>query len=898
MGKEALAAGNCTYIEEREDGNDPAWAAFVAGLEQELRPEIPTTVYQPKRGGGEENASKTLLISNLINAYRCYGHLAAHTNPLHAKPPPSPKELELVNLNLSNKDLPQTFPTLGTLPTPSAPLQEIIHSLKNTYCKKIGIEYMLLSRPHLEAWLQQQIEPTHLHPNLSIQQKQSILQHLNKSELFEAFLQTKYTGQKRFSLEGAVTLIPMLATLLESSPDHQITHLIIGMAHRGRLNVLSNILNKSYPQIFSEFNDNPHPDSIEGSGDVKYHKGFQSTTTINSHEIHVALSPNPSHLESVDPVVQGYAHAKQISSGQQAVLPILIHGDASLAGQGVIYETLQLYNLPGYANGGTLHIVINNQIGFTTLPTDGRSTPYCTDIAKTFGAPVFHVNAEDPEGCVHATLLALAIRQTFHIDVFIDLLCYRKYGHNETDEPAFTQPLEYQEIRQKKPIREMYRDALIEQGVVEKYVAESLEKEFKEALSRALELETPPTSTHSQSPAPKEPPAPVTKVDKKTLKAVSEGLVRVPAGFTPHAKLEKLLGERLKMGIGEIPLNWGAAELLAYGTLLWEGHAVRLAGQDSARGTFSHRHALWMDQKTGSPHIPLKHLRPGQGPCEIVNSLLSEYAAMGFEYGYSLAKPNTLTIWEAQFGDFANGAQVIIDQYLVTAEQKWDQFSGLTLLLPHGYEGQGPEHSSGRIERFLALAGHDNLRIVQPTTPAQFFHLLRRQALTSLKRPLIIFTPKALLRHPACTSAIDALADGAFQPILDDPSPAKRTDTLVFCTGKIYYEIAEKKPETMTLVRIEQLYPIDRALLKELIDRYSPKRCLWVQEEPRNMGAWFFMRPILRDLLDGIEPEFIGRERSASTAVGSFAKHKRQQQEILEQVFESSTTISHQELQA
>jgi 2-oxoglutarate dehydrogenase E1 component len=766
-----------------------------------------------------------------------------------------------------------------------------------------------LDNPELSEWIRQKVESSQLEADLTIERKKMILDYLNKSELFEVFLHTKYVGQKRFSLEGGETLIPMLAAFIERGADLGADDFVVGMAHRGRLNVLCNILKKSHSDVFSEFEEGYIPNSYEGSGDVKYHKGFFSDfITEHGKKVQVSLTPNPSHLESVDPVVLGQVRAKQSKlkngEGRGNAVPILVHGDAALAGQGVIYESMQLCRLPGYSTEGTIHFVINNQIGFTTLPRDGRSTRYCTDIAKSFGSPVFHVNAEDPEGCVLVTLLAAEIRKKFQVDVFIDINCYRKYGHNETDEPAFTQPLEYQLIRKKRPIREIYRDALIHQGVVEKSVAESLEEEFKKALADELkELKSgkeAPKKVADIKGLEKNPDEPLeqqapTGVPLPTIEEVARKFCTIPDDLKIHPKLAHLIQERLSMVQGEKKVDWGMAEYLAYATLLWQGIPVRLSGQDCGRGTFSHRHAVWMDQAKEETYSPLAHLRKGQGAFEVYNSPLSEYAVLGFEFGYSLSSPEGLTIWEAQFGDFSNGAQIIIDQYIATSEQKWGQKSGLVLLLPHGYEGQGPEHSSARMERFLTLCGNNNMQVANPTTPAQLFHLIRRQMMKQERKPLIIFSPKGLLRHQECVNSIVDFTKGSFQEFLDDPHPSKSTGRLCFCSGRIYYDLIEarakatnrSRAEDITILRVEQLYPLQIAKLKELLEKYKGfKECIWVQEEPSNMGAWSFMQLSLAGFLPkNVTASYVGRPRSASPAAGSYALHKQQHQAIIEALF-------------
>ncbi|MEC7840500.1 MAG: 2-oxoglutarate dehydrogenase E1 component [Chlamydiota bacterium] len=896
------------------DDVDPSLQSLFRTVDNQSIPEK-TPVKEPREQGASSSSCKEsppqqgeLKISQLINAYRTYGHLLAKINPIQTRPIEEPWQLSLNNIGFDESQLNQQFPTCGLMEQPQASLQEIVDCLKEIYCGNIGVEFMGVQNPELARWLQGKIEPSRFKTNLTIDQKRMILQHLNKSELFESFLHTKFVGQKRFSLEGGETLIPILAAIIHTGNDLGLEHYVVGMAHRGRLNVLSNILNKSYADIFSEFEDRWIANSFEGSGDVKYHKGFTSETkTESGKNVVVELAPNPSHLEAVNPVVEGQVRAKQVmlnnESAADKIIPILIHGDAAVSGQGIIYETLQMYDLDGYSTGGTIHVVINNQIGFTTLPKDARSTRYCTDIARAFNAPVFHVNGEDPEGCVHAANLAVAIRQKFHCDVFIDLYCYRKYGHNETDEPAFTQPLEYQLIRKKKPIREIYRDNLIQQGILEKHMAESLEVDFKEALQVAL--------TGTQLPGKKTPERPdlstqlkaadenraemlrvvKTGATEKNLVAVGEKICTVPDNFNLHRKMKQLHKDRLAMVKGEKPIDWGMGELLAYGSLLADGVHVRLSGQDCGRGTFSHRHALLMDQVQERAYYPLQHIKEGQGRFDVINSLLSEYAVLGFEYGYSLGTPESLILWEAQFGDFANGAQVMIDQFISSSEQKWGQKNNVVMLLPHGYEGQGPEHSSGRIERFLSLCGDNNMFVVNPTTPAQMFHLLRRQVYRRSPKPLIVFTPKALLRHPMCTSTLQDLTQGYFHEVIDDPNPAKKVKQLVFCSGKIYYDLAaerEKRGVTdMAIVRIEQLYPLHRDKIASIVKKYKGcEQFFWVQEEPKNMGAWrALLVPLGKIIPSGKKLEYIGRRTSASTATGSVGRHKQEYEAIMDSLF-------------
>ncbi|MBN4066882.1 2-oxoglutarate dehydrogenase E1 component [Simkania negevensis] len=901
---------NISLIEEmydkfRADSSsvDDSWCRFFEGVE---------FASKISEGQSLSSTSNDLRISTLINAYRSYGHLLARFDPIDPAPRASVPELDLATLGFEEDELNETFPTCGLLDEKFAPLSKIIEVLREIYCNKVGFEFVGLQNVEMEEWIEERVEAVRCSPLLSMEQKKAILQHLNKSELLELFLHTKYVGQKRFSLEGAETLIPIIAEVIELGSVSGLKEFVIGMAHRGRLNVLANILNKSYSTIFHEFEENYLPGLSEGSGDVKYHKGFSADIiTRGGRQVHVSLTANPSHLEAVNAVVEGQVKAKQVLKGdvnQEEILPLLIHGDSAISGQGTIYECLQLCNLPGYSAGGTIHIVINNQIGFTTTPKESRSTRYCTDIARTFGAPVFHVNGEDPEMCIFVTDLAVQLRQKFHCDVFIDLNCYRKYGHNEGDEPFFTQPLEYKLIRQKASVRQIYRDSLVQHGVLEKHIAHQLEEEFNGSLKTDHEgsklFETAPPADLFKGPvwkefvrtSEKEINRPFkTQVPQKTLKALAKSFCAAPEGFNIHKKIARLNEDRFKMVGGSAKkktIDWGMAEMLAFASLLAQGKHIRLSGQDSRRGTFSHRHAMWVDQDSGKHYFPLSHLKPGQGRCHVYNSILSEFAVLAFEFGYSLSYPDALVIWEAQFGDFCNGAQVVIDQFIAVTEQKWNRYSGLTLLLPHGYEGQGPEHSSARIERFLQLSGEDNWYVVNPTTPAQFFHLLRKQVLQQTRRPLIVFTPKGLLRYQACKSSLEELSKGAFEKIIDDPTRPKKAKRILLCSGRIYYDLIEererRKKKDIVIVRIEQLYPLKKDLLKKIINQYKGyKEMFWVQDEPSNMGAWLYIYRQMRDVIPvKTKLQYAGRKRSASTAVGNHAVHKQQHTDIMQQAFE------------
>ncbi len=843
----------------------------------------------------------TLRMRGLFDQFRKFGHLEVAINPIAVEAPTSVPQLSLNGLGFSEAELTRSFPSNDLTGGPFATLQEIVSALRNVYCSRIGFEYMHIEDPSIVEWFQKKLEPV-LQIDLSSEKKQFLLEHLNKAELFEVFLHTKYVGQKRFSIEGGETLLPILVELIEVGAEASMNSFVIGMAHRGRLNVLANILQKPYSVIFQEFEDSMPKLLFEGSGDVKYHKGFSATVpTKSGGSMHLHLCANSSCLESVDPVVLGRARGAQVVTEditRQKTGAILIHGDAALAGQGVIYEILQFMKLPGYGTGGTIHIAVNNQIGFTTLPQDGRSTRYCTDIALTFGCPVFHINAEDPESCVFAAKLALEFRQKFGRDVFLDLNCYRKYGHNEGDEPAFTQPEPYKIIRAKKTIRELYFNQLLAEGSIEQTIAQNLDATFKQTLETAIlrgkgDEPHPPASrygVHWQEPAPQETlfEAFDSGAKEPILRQAIEGYCRIPATFRLHPKLQKWVQDRKDSLTGKI--DWGTAECLAFGSLLLQNIPIRLSGQDSERGTFSQRHAVWIDQENSTRYMPYDAIKAGQ--FTVYNSPLSEYAVLGFEYGYTGANPKALVLWEAQYGDFSIGAQIVIDHYLSSAEQKWASYSSLVLLLPHGYEGQGPEHSSGRIERFLQLCASNNLQIVNATTPAQYFHVLRRQALRAIKKPLVIFTPKSLLRLPACTSVLSEFLTGSFEEVLGDPMPPQKIERVLICSGKVYYDLVAqreaRKRDGIAIFRIEQLYPIHEKKLSKLISSVAGcKDFRWVQEEPQNMGAWEFIHPHIQALLPkGASLRYVGRERSAVTATGSMRQHKQEVDHFMNEAFQ------------
>ncbi len=852
-----------------------------------------------------ENVQKEFRVINLINAYRKVGHLFTKTNPVRERRKYEPT-LAIENFGLDKSDLNTVFQAGSEIGIGAATLQTIVEHLYHTYCRSVGAEYMYMRKPEVLGWIQKRLESTKNTPAFSIEEKKQILSKLNEAVVFENFLQKKFTGQKRFSLEGAEALIPALDAIVERGAKLGIAEFVIGMAHRGRLNVLANILNKTYDKIFSEFEGKDYEDDYF-EGDVKYHQGFTSIEkTESGKDVKLNLCPNPSHLEAVGPVVEGIARAKiekDYHNDANALCPIIIHGDAAVAAQGVVYETIQMAQLDGYKTGGTIHLVINNQVGFTTNFADARSSIYCTDVAKVTLSPVFHVNGDDVEAVVNTIQLAIEFRQTFKRDIFIDLLCYRKYGHNEGDEPRFTQPLLYKIIETHPNPLEIYNKKLTEQGVVEAGLVKEMEKKFNQFLQERLEhakqqmkAEIIPFLADIWKDFRRSTPedfdtSPATGVDKKMLLDIAEKITAIPEGKKFFKKMEKIMQDRHDMVFKTDKLDWGMAELLAYATLLKEGHPVRFSGQDVERGTFSHRHAVLKVEDSEEKYVPLNHINDKQADFQIYNSLLSEYAVMGFDYGYAFATPNDLTIWEAQFGDFNNGAQIIIDQFLCCAEEKWDVMNGLVLFLPHGYEGMGAEHSSGRMERFLALSADYNMQVVNCTTPANFFHVLRRQMKREFRKPLIAFTPKSLLRHPACVSSLDDLANGSFTEVFDDATATvKDVKKVVFCSGKIYYELLEQKEKSgdneTALIRVEQLFPLPKKQLDNVVQKYkNAEKWYWIQEEPANMGAW----PYIVRLYRNIDLEVIARADSGTPATGSHERHAHTQKKLVEKVFEKST---------
>lgn len=847
----------------------------------------------------EDQILKQSRLEALIHRYRDVGHLLACLDPLVACPTDHPL-LNPAAFNFTVEDLDTEFYTGHFLKTERAPLRDIIKILKETYCRSIGVEFMHIQDPVERRWLQDRMEPVQNRPHVDRPTRLRILKKLNQAALFEQFLNKKYLGQTRFSLEGAEAVIPMLDVLVNSAAEQGCREIILGMAHRGRLNIQTNILDKPYEDIFSEFESCYDPDSLLGAGDVKYHNGYLSEIkTDNGYRLRAYLVNNPSHLESVDPVVQGFVRARQDLLGgnaQNKVMPLLIHGDAAFAGQGVVAETLNMSQLAGYKTGGTIHLVINNQIGYTTLPEDARSTRYATDMAKMLMVPIFHVHGEDLEAVIHVIRLAVNYRMTFNKDVVVDVLCFRRYGHNEGDEPYFTQPQMYERIRERLPLSNLYAQKLMEEGIIKKEDLAGIEEDINRRLEEAFKAVQEsicvfPESKffenwegfHGQySHDPFE-----TGVPRKKLVSLAGKLNTVPTDFSLNSKLERLLKKRSENVEKGSDIDWANAEALAFASLLTEGVPIRLSGQDSGRGTFSQRHSVLVDIKTGNKYTPLNALGKTQALFVVYDSMLSEAGILGFEYGYSMAQPIGLVIWEAQFGDFVNNAQAVIDLYIASGESKWQRLSGLVLLLPHGWEGMGPEHSSARLERFLQLCAGDNIQVCNLTTPAQYFHRLRRQVKSGFRKPLIIMAPKSLLRHPLAVSDLGDMVSGFFQEVLDDPDKLKAPGRILFCSGKIYYELLQRRRELKKLdtaiVRLEQLYPFPEKQLKNVIKKYrKAKQYFWVQEEPQNMGAWFFMRSRLARLI-GKHINYIGRNASSSPATGFPHIYKREQAAIIEE---------------
>ncbi|MBS1682993.1 MAG: 2-oxoglutarate dehydrogenase E1 component [Bacteroidetes bacterium] len=837
---------------------------------------------------------KETQVRALIFAYRAFGHLKANTNPIRERRNHG-VQLDHATFGLTDADLDTEYDVASEIEMPKSSLRKIIERLKILYLGPVGFEYEFIRNDAIRNWFNDKIESEYFSYNPSREEKKSILSKLNEAVVFENFLHTKFLGQKRFSLEGGENTIPALQTIINKSAELGVKEAVIGMAHRGRLNVLTNILGKVYEQIFTEFEGNVSPDLTMGDGDVKYHLGYSShIETPSKNKIYVKLTPNPSHLEAVNPLVVGYTRGQidDEHKGVNRALAILIHGDAAVAGQGIVYEVTQMSGLPGYTTGGTIHFVINNQVGFTTDYDDARTSIYCTDIAKIVDAPILHVNGDDAEAVTFCANLAVEYRQKFGKDIFIDMLCYRRHGHNESDEPKFTQPKLYNLIAKHPNPREVYVKKLIERGDMDATLADELDKSFRNLLQDRL-------NEVKQKPLPYKPQkieeeweklrkstpedfdqSPDTSIKQALVDKVGNALVTIPDGFKPLKQIEKLLKDRKTAFFDSKILTWADAELLAYGSLLLEKVPVRMSGQDVKRGTFSHRHAYLFDSNTNEPYCNIDHIEDGQLKFNIYNSLLSEYGVLGFEYGYAMSSPHALVIWEAQFGDFANGAQVMIDQFISSAESKWQRMNGIVLLLPHGYEGQGPEHSNARPERFLQLSAEYNMVVANPTTPANIFHLLRRQVTWEFRKPCIVFSPKSLLRHPGVVSPIKDFTKGSFQEVIDDANvDAKNVKRVVLCSGKIYYDLLDgqqkKKVKDVALVRMEQLHPFPEKQLNAVLKKYKGTKIIWAQEEPANMGYWTFILRYMQGL------ELVSRKSSASPATGFKKVHDAEQQKIV-----------------
>jgi 2-oxoglutarate dehydrogenase E1 component len=904
--------GNADYIDRlfqqyQSDARsvDPYWQAFFAGFEAAGgRAASLTGAFESSEQPDPTQARAGVETKNLVHSYRELGHFIADLDPLgHNRP--THALLDLSQFGLSDADMDKRVNNCDFEGPFDGTLRDLINKLRITYCSTFGVEFANISDKAQREWLIQRMEPILNRPILTAPQRQALLYELVAAEGFEEFLALKQPGQKRFGLEGAESLIPLLNTLVDDGAALGIQEVVMGMAHRGRLNVLAHVVNKPYEVILREFEGRTQ-ENFDGDGDVKYHLGYaQDRQTKSNHNIHIALSYNPSHLELVDPIVVGIVRAKQNYRGDHAtrtrVAPILIHGDAAFCGQGIVHETLGLSELPYYRTGGTIHLIVNNQIGFTTLPRQGRFTPYPTDVAKMIQAPIFHVNGDDPEACLHAARLAIAFRQEFHCDVMIDFWCYRKNGHNEQDEASFTQPVMAREIAAKTSTRDLYAQSLNKQGIVAPEQFEEMKAEARRRLDLALEHAR---ENHPASPSPATLGgmwkgfsrdgdwSAVTKVSAEQLRKVGEGATRVPDGFTVHPKLKGFLARRLDMAIGKAPIDWGGAEMLALGSLLLDGTPVRFSGQDTQRGTFTHRHASLRDYNTGAKYVPLANIAENQAPIIVINTMLSELAVLGFEYGFSSADPRNMVIWEAQFGDFVNMAQPIVDQFIVAAESKWGKMSGLVMLLPHGCEGSGPEHSYAYLDRFLALSAEDNIQVIYPSTPAQYFHVLRRQMRRSFRKPLILMMPKSNLRDARSTLA--DLTEGSFHLVIDDPSfPSRdRVRRLLLSSGRIYFalEAARKTAglEDVAIVRVEQLYPYPKAELQSLLAKYRNAHEIgWVQEESKNRGAWVFMS----DRLEPMLPEtavlsYYGRDEAASPAVGSKRVSDQEEAEVVSRALE------------
>ena len=913
-------------LQDLLNGADGFYEGIFADLKLPYRPvawQTDRALALPGTSAGKVSSelAKEAAVLQLIHAYRVRGHLIADLNPLGVEPQYHP-ELDPATYGLTIWDLDREFITgnlgsstgLGDVPGVST-LRETLETLRRTYCNKVGIEYMHIQYPDQKAWLQHRLEPPTAHAPLDEASRRRILERLLEAEMFEQFLGTRFIGQKRFSLEGGESTISMLDELTDRAANSNVHEVVVGMAHRGRLTVLANIIGKRMAQIFNEFEGIFDANSTQGSGDVKYHLGASNVrTSTKGREVVVTLAPNPSHLEAVNPVVEGIVRPKQERLGdtkRERVIPVLIHGDAAFTGQGIVMETLNLSQLDGYTTGGTIHLVINNQIGFTTDPADSRSSSYCTDIARMVQAPIFHVNGDDPEACFRIMQVAFDYRQQFKRDVVVDMICYRRHGHNEGDDPSYTQPLMYKIIKNHPSVATQYADRLVRESVIsageldsiKKRISARLEESYQASHSTAEKFETVEMTSYDAAAI-----APIksgdTAIDRSLLETVIKGSLAFPEGFTVHPKLKTFLDKRREVLTGG-PIDWATGELLAFGSLALEGTPVRLSGQDSPRGTFTQRHLEFVDYEKGNSYVPLQHLSPDQAKFEAVDSALSEFAVMGYEFGYSVADPLTLVLWEGQFGDFANGAQVIIDQFISCAESKWGQPSGLVLLLPHGYEGQGPEHSSARIERYLQLCAEENMIVANCTTPANYFHLLRRQMYggedrRGVRKPLVVFTPKSLLRHAKAVSHTQDFLEGSFREVIGDSNAiaGSKITRVLLCSGKVYYDLLQAREERnadhVAIVRLEQLYPFPADQVSDMLQRYAPSaEVIWVQEEPRNMGAWRFVQEQMYFVLTGSRRviHYAGRPESASPAVGSSKQHAKEQAEVIDAAFSQTAQL-------
>ncbi len=902
-GKHLSTLASADYIEslyqqwkDSPDSLPESWHLFFEGFEMAMCPRSCVAATQAE---AQSN------VIRLIDSYRRHGHLAAQIDPLGHNLQSLP-ELLPKTFGFDENDLQRVFDTNDFLALPRASLQDILSSLNATYCGPIGFETMHIQDPNIRRWLQEQIEPVRSCPSFDTARKLQIMELLIDAEVFENFLQNRYPGHKRFSLEGAESLIPAIHEIVEMAPELGVEEIVMGMAHRGRLNVLANILDKSYSMIFGEFEGFVSEDTDDGNGDVKYHLGYNSDhVNRQGKSLHISLTSNPSHLEAVNPVVEGRARAKQRRAGdkqeRRRIVPLLIHGDAGFAGQGLVAETLNLSKLEGYRTGGTVHIIVNNQIGFTTDPEDARSSTYATDVAKMIEAPIFHVNGDNPCAVVYAAELALRFRQEFHQDVVLDMICYRRHGHNEGDEPQFTQPIMYRTIKKHPSVRKLYQQRLVDNGELSEDQAVELKKQFQQKLQNAhasAKKEAKTSEVFSYTGIWKNLDRPFsfdpveTGVAYGRLKTITHALTTIPVGFHINPKVGRALPPRIHAIEDMKTVDWSFAESLAFGSLLLEKIPVRLSGQDSARGTFSQRHSVWRDMETQQAYKPLNHIDANQETFCVYNSLLSEAAVLGFDFGYALAEPDMLVLWEAQFGDFANGAQVIIDQFVMGSKAKWERSNGLVMLLPHGYEGQGADHSNAYLERYLAGAAENNVQVCNLTTPAQYFHALRRQVKRPFRLPLVLMTPKSLLRHKRCVSPVDDLVSGRFHEILDDAEAPETARNLLFCSGKVYYDLLEYREahdiEDAAIIRFEQLYPFNETLMREIVGRYGNIESItWVQEEPKNRGAWPYTHHVLEEIFPGMHPRYVGRRPSASSATGYMKIHQKEQERLVREAFQT-----------